>query len=314
MNKGENKMKDKTLLIMAAGMGSRFGGLKQIEPMGPNGEFLIDYSIYDAIRCGFTKVVFIIKKEIEEVFKETIGKRVEDKIKVEYVFQTLEDIPEGYTLPSDRTKPLGTSQAILAAREVIHEPFAVINADDFYDYDGFRVVSSFLDQEDPNARVYATVGYQVKNTLTEHGSVKRGVCEEQDGYLTTMVESVIERDENGTITASPLSGAPSFTMQEDQYVSMNLFGFFPSIFNYLMEQFPTFLEENKDNLDKCEFLISESLHQMIEEKKAKVKVLPTVAVWQGVTYKEDKEAVVKALQKMCDENKYPQSLWKKENE
>ncbi len=301
--------KEKTLLIMAAGMGSRFGGLKQIEPMGPSGEFLIDYSIYDALRCGFTKVVFIIKKEMEEVFKETIGKRVEDKIQVEYVFQTLEDIPEGFTLPADRTKPLGTSQAILAARDVIKEPFAVINADDFYDYDGFKVVSDFLDNE-TNQDTYLTVGYLAKNTLTDHGSVKRGVCEEENGYLTKMVESSLEKV-GDKIIASPLSGDAPFEMKEDQYVSMNLFGFFPSLFEKLEEQFPLFLEANKNQLDKCEFLISESLYEMIHENKAKVRVIPTKAVWQGVTYKEDKEMVVEALKKMCEEGKYPYSLWQK---
>ncbi len=301
--------KEKTLLIMAAGMGSRFGGLKQIEPMGPNGEFLIDYSIYDAIRCGFTKVVFIIKKEIEDVFKETIGKRVEDKIKVEYVFQSLTDIPEGYTLPETRVKPLGTSQAILAARDVIHEPFAVINADDFYDYDGFKVVSDFLDKE-TNDTTYASIGYLVKNTLTENGSVKRGVCEVKDGYLSHIVESSIEKVD-GKIVATPLNGDPSFEMHEEEYVSMNLFGFFPTIFKHLEEEFPHFLDSNQDNLETCEFLIPESLQNMMKNNQAQVKVIPTKAEWLGVTYKEDKDNVVKALQKMSDDGKYPQPLWKK---
>ena len=301
--------KNLTLLILAAGMGSRFGGLKQIEPFGPNGEFIIDYSIYDAIKAGFNKVVFIIKEENYEIFKETIGKRVEDKIKVEYAFQKLEDLPEGYTCPSDRVKPWGTAHAILAAKNNINEPFAIINADDFYGYDAYSVISKFL-KEEKNEEVYGLVGYQVKNTLTENGSVKRGVCKLNNGYLDEIIESsVIE--ENGIITASPLDGSNSFEVSQDASVSMNMLGFTPNIFTYIENNFSKFLDDNKDNILKCEYLIPDILTQATKENYAKTKVLPTIAKWEGVTYKEDKESVVKAIQKLIDEGVYPYNLWTK---
>lgn len=298
-----------TLLIMAAGMGSRFGGLKQIEPFGPNGEFLIDYSIYDAIRAGFTKVVFIIKEENYEIFKETIGKRVEDKIPVEYVFQKLEDLPEGYTCPRERVKPWGTAHAILSAKNNIFEPFAIINADDFYGYDAFRVVSEFL-RSRQEENMYAVVGYQVKNTLTENGAVKRGVCKLDNNYLQEIIESnVIE--ENGIITATPLDESNSFIIDSNTCVSMNMLGFNPTLFPYIEKHFPEFLENNKDNMLKCEYLIPDILTMATKEGYAKTKVLPTTAKWEGVTYKEDKEGVVKAIQKLTEEGVYPQNLWKK---
>lgn len=297
-----------TLLIMAAGMGSRFWGLKQIEPFGPNGEFLIDYSIYDAIRAGFTKVVFIIKEENYEIFKETIGKRVEDKIPVEYVFQKLENLPEGYTCPEERVKPWGTAHAILSAKNNIVEPFAIINADDFYGYDAFRVVSEFL-RSKQEENTYAVVGYQVKNTLTENGAVKRGVCELDNNYLKEIIESnVIE--EEGIITATPLDGRDSFTIACDTCVSMNMLGFNPSLFPYIDKHFPEFLEKNKDNILKCEYLIPDILTMATKEGYAKTKVLPTTAKWEGVTYQEDKESVVKAIQNLIQEGVYPQNLWK----
>ena len=302
-------MKDKnlTLLIMAAGMGSRFGGLKQIEPVGPNGEFIIDYSIYDAIKAGFNKVVFIIKEENYDVFKETIGKRVEDKINVEYVFQKLEDLPVGYSCPEDRVKPWGTAHAILAAKNNIHEPFAIINSDDFYGRDAYFVISDFLKAE-KTSEEYGLVGYKVKNTLTENGSVKRGICQLDGNYLQGIIESsVIE--ENGTITATPLDGRNPFTITNDTCVSMNMLGFNPSLFPYIEKHFPAFLEENKDNILKCEYLIPDVLTMATNDKYAKTKVLLTTAKWEGVTYKEDKESVVKAIQNLIDEGVYPQNLW-----
>ncbi len=296
-----------TLLIMAAGMGSRFGGLKQIEPIGPNGEFIIDYSIYDAIQAGFDKVVFIIKEENYDIFRETIGKRVEDKISVEYVFQKLEDLPAGYEKPKERVKPWGTAHAILSAKDKIHEPFAVINADDFYGRDAYFVIRKFL-QENQDDHIYGMVGYQVKNTLTQNGSVKRGICKLKGEFLEEMVESsVIE--ENGVITASPLDGSSSFPVTEDTCVSMNMLGFFPSLFAYIEQKFPVFLEKNKENLLKCEYLIPDVLTEAQLEGVAKTKVLPTTAKWEGVTYLEDKEGVVKAIQKLVDEHVYPQDLW-----
>ena len=299
--------KNLTLLIMAAGMGSRFGGLKQIEPFGPNGEFIIDYSIYDAIKAGFNKIVFIIKEENLDIFRETVGSRIEDKIKVEYAFQKLEDIPDGYTLPDSRVKPLGTGQAILSSKNVINENFAVINSDDFYGRDAFMVAANFLKNTDNNN--YGLVGYKVVNTLTENGSVKRGVCEEENGYLTKIVESSIIK-ENGVITASPLDGRDSFTMESDDLVSMNMLSFTPTIYPYLEKKFVEFLDKNRNDLEKCEFLIPDVLQDAIDEKYANVSVLSTTAKWEGVTYKEDKEGVVNAINKLISDGIYPQDLWK----
>ena len=299
--------KNLTLLIMAAGMGSRFGGLKQIEPFGPNGEFIIDYSIYDAIKAGFNKVVFIIKEENLDIFRETVGSRIEDKIKVEYAFQKLEDIPSGYTLPETRVKPLGTGQAILCSKNVINENFAVINSDDFYGFDAFKVAANFLRSNESNN--YGLVGYKVKNTLTENGSVKRGVCEEKNGYLTKIVESSII-EENGVITASPLDGRDSFEMDKEDLVSMNMLLFTPTIYPYLDKKFVEFLEKNKADLEKCEFLIPDVLQDAIDENYAKVSVLSTTAKWEGVTYKEDKDGVVNAIRKLIEDGVYPQDLWK----
>lgn len=301
--------KDLTLLIMAAGMGSRFGGLKQIEPVGPNGEFIIDYSVYDAIKAGFNKIVFIIKEENYEIFKETIGSRIEDKIKVEYVFQNLDNLPSGYTIPSERIKPLGTAHAILCAKNNIHEPFAIINSDDFYDRDAYMVIANYL-KNNTNEHDYALVGYKVENTLTENGSVKRGVCKLNNDELDSLIESSIIK-ENGIITASPLDESPSFEITDDTLVSMNMLGFYPNIFDYIEENFSKFLDNNQDNILKCEYLIPDILTQAIKENYAKVKVLPTTSKWEGVTYKEDKEKVVNAINKLISDNKYPQNLWEK---
>ncbi len=303
--------KDLTLLIMAAGMGSRFGGLKQIEPVGPNGEFLIDYSIYDAIKAGFNKVVFIIKEENYEIFKNTIGKRVErQNIKVEYVFQKITDIPSEFQDMTDREKPWGTGHAILAAKDVIHENFAVINADDFYGRDGYMVLANYLNNlEKHEKEEFAIVGYNVCNTLTENGAVKRGVCEERDGYLTNLVESSVERID-GKIVAKPLDGRDAFTVSDDTPVSMNLLGFTPALFPILEKKLKVFLEKNRNDYQKCEFLIPDVLFEAIEENTANVKVLTTTAKWYGVTYREDKENVVASLKKMVDDGIYPNDLWK----
>ena len=299
--------KDITLVILAAGMGSRFGGLKQIEPIGPNGEFIIDYSIYDAIKAGFNKVVFIIKEENYDVFRETIGSRIENKIKVEYAFQRLEDIPEGYTLPSSRVKPLGTGQAILASKNNVDSNFAIINSDDFYGRDAFIVASNFLSNTTDND--YGLVGYKVDNTLTVNGSVKRGVCKTKDGKLSSIIESSIVK-ENNIITASPLDGRESFIMDSNDLVSMNMLLFTKTIYPYLEEKFKEFMEKNKEDLEKCEFLIPDVLTDAINSKYATVSVLSTTAKWEGVTYKEDKDGVVNAIRKLIDDGVYPQDLWK----
>lgn len=302
-------MNNMTLVIMAAGMGSRFGGLKQVEPVGPNGEFILDYSIYDAIKAGYDKVVFIIKEENYDLFRQTVGKRIESKINVEYVFQKLEDIPSSVNIPDTRVKPWGTSHAILSCKDVVREPFAVINADDFYGFDPYYKIKNFFD-ENHTENEYAMIGYIVKNTMTENGSVKRGVCEkDNNNYLTKLIESSIEY-KNGKIIATPLEDKEHpFEVQNDTLVSMNFFGFNPSIFNYLEDEMYDFFENNKEKLDSCEFLIPTSVFKRIEENKVTVKVLDTDAKWHGVTYKDDKEDLVNSIKKMINDGKYPSDLW-----
>lgn len=301
--------KDMTLLIMAAGMGSRFGGLKQIEPVGPSGEFMIDYSIYDAIKAGFNKVVFIIKEENYDIFEETVGKRIKNYINVEYCFQKINDLPAGYSVPSDRIKPWGTAHAILAAKNNISENFAIINADDFYGRDAFIEVAKFLKTATlKTPKEYAVVGYNVLNTLTENGSVKRGICEEDCGYLKKLTESLVEKREN-KIVAKPLDGSHEFEVSSNTRVSMNMFGFTPDLFNYIEDNFQTFLEENKNSLSTCEYLIPDLIEKAIKESYAQVKLLETTAKWQGITYREDKEKVVKEINKLIENNIYPSKLW-----
>lgn len=300
-----------TLVILAAGMGSRFGGLKQIEPIDEYGHFIIDYSIYDAIREGFTKVVFIIKRENYDIFRETIGKRIEKKIEVEYVFQEIDNLPEGYSVPERRIKPWGTAHAILCAKDKVDENFAIINADDFYGRDAYHVISKFMKNNNTHDNIlrYAMAGYKVKNTLTENGSVKRGVCEEEKGYLTNIIECKVEKVDS-EIIATPLEGGNSFKVLEDAPVSMNMFAFTKDIFKYLEEGFPLFLDKHKEDIDTCEYLIPSVVFEEIENKIATVEVLKTNAIWQGITYKEDKEKVVKEIKKLVDNNEYPKDLWK----
>lgn len=301
--------KDITLVILAAGMGSRFGGLKQIEPMGPNGEFIIDYSVYDAIKAGFNKIVFLIKRENYDLFKETIGARVEPYIKTEYAFQELNNLPLGYTLPSDRVKPLGTAHAVLCCKEKVHENFAMINSDDFYGRDAFIKAYEYLSKVDESSSEYGMIGYKFANTLTENGSVKRGVCNvDNNGYLTNLTESKVERV-NNEIIASPLDGSKAFTVKDDDTVSMNFLLFTPSIFNYIEEGFPEFFDNNKDNLLTAEYLIPDVLSNLIKNNKASTKVIPTSANWYGVTYKEDTPGVKKAIQNLVDNHEYNDNLW-----
>lgn len=301
--------KDITLVILAAGMGSRFGGLKQIEPMGPNGEFIIDYSVYDAIKAGFNKIVFLIKRENYDLFKETIGARVEPYIKTEYAFQELNNLPLGYTLPSDRVKPLGTAHAVLCCKEKVHENFAMINSDDFYGRDAFIKAYEYLSKVDESSSEYGMVGYKVANTLTENGSVKRGVCNvDNNGYLTNLTESKVERV-NNEIIASPLDGSKAFTVKDDDTVSMNFLLFTPSIFNYIEEGFPEFFDNNKDNLLTAEYLIPDVLSNLIKNNKASTKVIPTSANWYGVTYKEDAPGVKRAIQNLVNNHEYNDNLW-----
>ena len=297
------------LVIMAAGMGSRFGGLKQMEPMDDYGNFLLDYSIYDAKRAGFNSVVFIIKKEFYQAFRDTIGKRVEGIIKTEYAFQELNDIPEGFEVPKGREKPWGTAHAIYAARNLVKEDFIIINGDDFYGEDTYKVAYKFLSELPKGAKgKYANVAFEVQNTMTENGAVKRGVAfEDEKHFLTKLVESNIEKID-GKIMASPLDGSTPFEVQPNTPVSMNLFCFNVDLIDYLSEEFPKWLKDNI-NVPKSEFLIPSVVDEMVHKGKATLKLLSTPSVWFGVTYKEDKPGVVKALAELTAKGAYKKGLY-----
>ena len=301
--------KNITLVILAAGMGSRFGGLKQVTPVGPVGQFIIDYSVFDAVRAGFNKIVFLIKKENYELFKETIGKRVENHVKVEYVSQELDNLPEGYLLPSERTKPLGTAHALLCCKKFINEPFAMINADDFYGRDAFLKAFNFLKKTDISSYDSGLIGYKLKDTLSENGSVKRAICQvNSDDYLTSLTESYVESID-GEIVATPLNKNDSFTAEEGSIASMNFLLFTPKIFGLIEELFPNFFKENKDSILTAEFLVPYLLEKLISQKKLSVKVIRTTACWQGMTYKEDLPYVKRSIQKMINDGEYNYSLW-----
>ena len=299
--------KDKTLLIMAAGLGSRFGGLKQMEPVGPNGEFIIDYSIYDAIKVGFNKIVFIIKEENYEAFKETIGKRIESHVKVEYVFQNDKYIPSKFKpLLKKRTKPLGTAYAIYCAKDKIKEPFAVINADDYYGKDAFLKASNYLDNIIYNH--YGIVGYKVENTLSPNGVAKRGIMEVKDNKLLKITESkvVLKKDK---VIASPLNSNNGKEIDKNTLVSMNLLLFSPDIFDILSDELNLFLSIQKKNIDTCEFQIPDILDTCLKKNIKTIDVINTTATWYGMTYKDDKILVVKALKQLTSDGLYPQDLW-----
>ena len=296
------------LVILAAGMGSRFGGLKQMEKMDEAGNFLLDYSVYDAKRAGFDSVVFIIKKEFYEAFRDSIGKRVEKIIKVEYAFQQLDDLPEGFTVPEGREKPWGTAHTIYAARNLIKDDFIIINGDDFYGKDTYDVAYKYLASL-PKGSVgkYANVAFKVANTMTENGAVKRGVAFQKDGYLTKLVESSIER-KGDKIIATPLDGSEAFEVKEDDLVSMNLFAFNKDLIDHLSRKFPIWLKDNI-NVPKSEFLIPTVVDELVHEGKATLKLLKTSSVWFGVTYKEDKPGVVKALNELVEKGIYKKGLY-----
>ncbi len=295
------------LVIMAAGMGSRYGGLKQIEPVNENGEFIIDYSIYDAIRAGFDRVVFIIKEENYDIFRETVGKRVEDKIDVEYVFQKLESLPKGFTVPKGRVKPWGTGHAIWSCKDVVKGDFAIINADDFYGKNAFEIASEFMKNREDDS--FGLISYKVKNTLSENGAAKRGICDIFAGKLLEIVESSVEKIDD-QIVATPLDGKISYAIDENQPVSMNMWCFNPTIFYLLEKAFPIFLNENlAENPLKCEFLLPSVIDEMVKYGLVSVDVKQTNAKWLGVTYKEDKQSVVGGLKKLTNMGEYPKNLW-----
>ena len=299
------------LVILAAGMGSRFGGLKQMEPMDDYGNFILDYSVHDAIKAGFDSVIFIIKRELLEIFRETIGKRVEPLIKTEYAFQDLNDLPEGFKCPEGRVKPWGTAHAILAARDLIKENFIIINGDDYYGQETYEVAAKYLRSlSNKSVGKYANIAFQVSNTLAEHGSVKRGVCFYDDNhFLTKMIESSVCKDERDIIQATPLDeNEKPFICEPNQLVSMNLFAFSPDIIEKLQKQFPIFLKDNIENL-KCEFLIPDEVSRLVGEGQASLQLIETPAVWYGVTYREDKPSVVKALKELTDKGLYKPGLY-----
>ena len=298
-----------TLLVLAAGMGSRYGGLKQLDPVGPSGEIIIDYSIYDAIQAGFGKVVFLIRRDIEDIFRESIGKRYEGKIEVDYAFQAKDDIPESFTIPAEREKPWGTGQAVLAAESVINEPFAVINADDFYGRSGFQLLTEyFSDSEKSDSVDFSMVGFVLRNTLSEHGTVSRGVCKtDADGFLQNVNEiTKIAKCENGAKNLAEGEGITD--MSGDEIVSMNMWGFTPEIFPELRKQFVEFLEKDIST-PKSEFYLPFAVDTLIKKGLGKVKVLKSVDHWFGVTYQEDKPVVIASIQKLVDDGVYPGKLF-----
>lgn len=297
-----------TLLVLAAGMGSRYGGLKQMDGFGPNGETIIDYSIYDAINAGFGKVVFIIRSHFREQFEAVFGPKLEGKIDVAYVEQELHKIPPGYTTHPDREKPWGTAHAVLMGAEVIDGPFAVINGDDYYGVEAYQTVADFFNaEEDPNT--FAVVGYYLKNTLSDHGTVNRGVCHSEDGNLTKIVETLkIKRDPSNDKILYPIEGSDPGQLDESTLVSMNLFGFKPNFFTLTNNYFKTFLTERGQEL-KSEFFIPLALDTMINNNEAKVKVLECDASWFGVTYKEDKPIVMEKIKNLISNKVYPENLW-----
>ncbi|HCC52465.1 MAG TPA: nucleotidyltransferase [Porphyromonadaceae bacterium] len=297
-----------TLFVLAAGMGSRYGGLKQLDGLGPNGETIMDYSIFDAIRGGFGKIVFVIRKDFEDDFRHKILCKYENHIPVEIVFQSLDKLPEGFTCPADRTKPWGTNHAVLMGKEVIKEPFAVINADDFYGRDSFEVLGKELTGAGGGKNDYCMVGFRVGNTLSESGSVARGVCGvDNDGYLTTVVERTAIECINGEIQFTDENGKKN-VLNENTPVSMNMWGFTPDYFDYSEEYFKDFLRQNMDNL-KSEYFIPLMVNELVTQKIARVKVLDTTSKWFGVTYAADRQGVVDKIQALVDAGEYPEKLF-----
>lgn len=300
-------MQEPTLVILAAGMGSRFGGLKQITAVDDHGHAIIDFSLYDAYRAGFRKVAFIIKHEIEEDFKNFIGKRVEKYFEVKYIYQQLEMLPEGYAVPEGRVKPWGTGHAVLCCKGAIDGPFAVINSDDYYGRSAYQKLYEFLTSDRPGNE-HAMVAYLLKNTVTENGSVARGVCQVEDGYLTDVVErtKIFKDGENGRYTED---GVTFYPLSGETPVSMNCWAFGQAMLQQLADDFPAWLDENlPKNPEKCEYFLPFVVNDMVKAGKGKVKVLNCDEAWYGVTYKEDMDSVVSAIKKMRAEGIYPEAL------
>ena len=305
--------KKPALVIMAAGMGSRYGGLKQMDPMDDAGHVILDFSVYDAMLAGFEKVIFIIKRENEEVFRECIGDRIAKRMQVTYAYQDLDALPEGYTVPEGRQKPFGTGHAVLCCKDQVNGPFAVINADDFYGRRAFQMIYDYLSSpKEENGRYqYVMVGYIMENTLTENGHVARGVCRiDENGHLVEIHERTrIERHGDKTEYTED-EGASWVKIPEGSIASMNMWGFEQNLMDELEQRFPAFLEENlSENPLKCEFFLPSAVQQLMEEQKAEVAVLKSEDRWYGVTYKEDKETVMKAIADFKANGIYPEQLW-----
>lgn len=297
------------LVIMAAGLGSRFGGLKQLQSVDNKKNFIIDYSIFDAIKAGFNHIIFIIKEENFVEFKNTIGSRIEKFISVDYVFQDNNNIPSIYYIPQNRIKPFGTGHAVLCAKNAIKSDFAVINSDDFYGRDALRVAYDFLNKNS-DLNKYALIGYEAINTIGENGCVKRGVCKYNNGKLLDIVESSLEKLNNNSIISTPIaSNAESYIIENNQLVSMNLFAFSKNFLNFLEEFFISFLDENKYDLSTCEFFLPTAVGKLIKLNKATVEILKTTSKWFGITYKDDLENVKNELKLLVKNKIYPENLW-----
>ncbi len=301
-------MNQPVLVVMAAGMGSRFGGLKQITPVDTQGHKIIDFSLYDARRAGFTKVVFVIKHAIEEDFKARVGRRMEQFFDVRYVFQELDKLPPGYDVPAGREKPWGTAHAIACAKDAVDGPFAVINSDDYYGPHAYQVIYDFLSNQ-PSPQEQAMVGYLLKNTVTENGHVARGICQIEDGYLTNIVERThIERRPEGIVYTE--DGQTYHPLADDTIVSMNLWGFSREMMDQFTGRFPAFLEENLSiNPLKCEYFLPAVANLQVQEKLGRIRVLTTDESWYGVTYREDLQSVWDAVERMKEQGIYPAQLW-----
>ncbi len=301
-----------TLVIMAAGMGSRYGGLKQIDPVDEENNIIMDFSIYDAKKAGFEKVIFIIKKENEADFRKAIGDRLKDHIEIKYAFQDVNDLPEGYEVPEGRTKPWGTAHAVYTARDEIKGPFAVINADDYYGPEAFSKIYDFLvDSKDDDKYRYCMVGYRLENTVTDNGSVSRGVCSlDEEDYLVDIVERTKIQKVNGAIAYTEDDGESWHELDGKTPVSMNMWGFSKSFIGEIGKGFPKFLDEGlRVNPEKCEYFLPSVVSNLLEEEKASVKVLRTDDKWYGITYKEDKAVIVEAIKGMKESGRYPKKLW-----
>lgn len=306
-------MKDTTLVIMAAGIGSRFGGgIKQLAPVGPNGEIIMDYSIHDALEAGFNKIIFIIRKDLEKDFREIIGNRIEKIAHVEYAFQELEELPAGYQVPAGRTKPWGTGQAVLAVKGMVHEPFLVINADDYYGKEGFFKIHDYMVHEmDTESDVYDMCmgGFILENTLSDNGTVTRGVCQvNEDGTLRDVTETFDIEWKDGSLKANDEQGNP-VSVNPDQHVSMNMWGLPPRFLEELETGFPEFLDQIPEGNLKAEYLLPRIIDKLIKSGKGKVKVLETRDKWFGVTYQEDKVAVVDSIRRLIEEGVYKEKLY-----